>query len=550
MSRVRSKWFVLVALLLAFAVLGAACASQEPAAPDTGDDAGAPQQGGTMTFIAEQFPPHMQCDKADNNLAWCSYPQRAILAGAYEVKPDFSYGLDLLAEEAVVEEGPPMTLSYTIKDEAQWSDGTPVTSGDFEFTWQLFIDKKNEVIGRSGYEDIESAEIIDDKNIKFTFKDVFVPYKELFDTLYPKHVLEGEDWNTVWKNCICDPASGDPIGSGPFVLSEFRKNQQLTLVANENWWGEGGPYLDSIVMPYVAETQTEIQQLRGGEADMIYPSPQPELRALNDLAGVINEVGAGPSWQHLDFNFARPPLDELFVRQAIAYGIDRQGIVDQLITPLQPDASVLNNAIYMSNQAEYEAHFDVYAFDPDKATSLLEENGCTKGADGIYECDGERLSFDYLSTAGNKLRELMFQIIQANLKDVGIEVKNDFAEDPFGADGLSGSNYDMIQFAWVGSPDPQGNVEIFECKGSQNYQSYCNEEVSTLLQSTNQLFDAVERSAAFNAADAAMAEDVPILPLWQYPQVMAFHDNFHGLENNTTQWGPLWNAEQIWMEQE
>ena len=108
----------------------------------------------------------------------------------------------------------------------------------------------------------------------------------------------------------------------------------------------------------------------------------------------------------------------------------------------------------------------------------------------------------------------------------------------------------MIQFAWVGSPDPEGNIEIFKCEGSQNYQSYCNEEATEALEATNALFDPAERAASFNEADALMAEDLPILPLWQYPQAMAFHDNFHGLENNTTQWGPLWNAEQIWMEQE
>lgn len=541
---------MLVALLLAFAVFGAACASQEPTDTTQQDDAGEPQQGGTMTFIAEQFPPHMQCDKADNNLAWCSHPMRAILLGAYEVKPDFSYGLDLLAEEAVLEEGPPMKVTYKLIDEAQWSDGTPITAADFEYTWQMITDKKVEFISRAGYEKIESIEIADDKNFTFTFSEPYVPFKELFDTVYPAHVLEGEDWNTVWKNCICDPATGEPIGSGPFLLTEFRKNQQLTLEANENWWGEEGPYLDRIVMPYVPETQTEIQQLRGGEADMIYPSPQPELRALQGLAGIVNAVGAGPSWQHLDFNYARPPLDQLFVRQAIAHGIDRQGIVDQLIKPLFPEAGVLQQAIYMENQAEYEPHFDIYDFDPVKATTLLEDNGCTKGADGIYECDGEKLSFDYLSTAGNKLRELMFQIIQANLKAVGIEVKNDFAEDPFGPTGLSGSQYDIIQFAWVGSPDPEGNIEIFKCEGSQNYQSYCNEEVTEALEATNALFDPAERAASFNEADSLMAEDLPILPLWQYPQAMAFHDNFHGLENNTTQWGPLWNAEMIWMEQE
>ncbi len=551
MSLRRNKSFVFLTLLLAFMLLAAACAQQ---GDDTGADVtdeGEPQQGGTMTYISEQFTPHLMCDKADNNLAWCAYPMRAVLLGAYEVQPDFSYVPDLLAQEVEIDEGPPFTGTWTLKEEAQWSDGTPITSRDLEFTWETYTNPDNDVISREGYDQIESAEIVDEKTITFTFKDTYVPYRDLFDYVYPAHVLEDENWNNVWRRCVCNPDNGEPIASGPFVWSEFRPNQSFTLTANENWWGEEGPYLDEIFSPYVAETQTEIQQLRGGEVDMIYPSPQPELRALANIQGIVNEVGAGPSWQHLDFQFDHPLLGELWMRQAIAHAIDRQAIVDQLIIPIYPEGSVLNNNIYVSNQEEYEPHFDIYEYDPDRARQLMEDNGCTEGNDGIYVCNGERASFSYLSTAGNRLRELMFQIIQQNLQDAGIEVTNDFAEADvvFGPRGLTGKNYELIQFAWVGSPDPSGGNSIWICEGAQNYNNYCNEEVTKLIESTDRLLDPAERTAAYNQADELMAQDLPVLPLWQYPQPMAYDDAFHGFENNTTEWGPLWNAEQIWMEQ-
>jgi ABC-type transport system substrate-binding protein len=144
----------------------------------------------------------------------------------------------------------------------------------------------------------------------------------------------------------------------------------------------------------------------------------------------------------------------------------------------------------------------------------------------------------------------MYQIIQAELKDVGIEMRNDFGEADVVFTELSQHDYDVFQFGWVGTVDPFGSNAIFQCEGLQNYGDYCNQEVSDLLDKTNTILDPTERAATYNQADDLMAADVPVLPLWQAPQMLAFSDKFGGFINNTTTQGPIWNAADIYMKKQ
>lgn len=538
-----------VTLLIGAAILLAACAQQGAQDPQQ-SDAGEPQQGGTLTIAAEQFPPHLQCDKADNNLAWCSYFQGLSLLGAYDPQPDFTLApTELLTGEAQLEEGPPQIVTYNINPDATWSDGTPVTADDFIFTNETILNPKNEVVSREGYDQIKTVEAVDDKTVRVTFKKVYSGWKELFSPIYPAHVLEGQDWNSVWKSCLCDPDTGDPISNGPFLLTDWKKNQQWTFEPNPEWYGEG-PYLDKIVAPYIADTNTELQQLKGGEVDMIYPTYQLQLQELRELDGVTTEVAGGTFWQHLDLQADNPPLDQLFVRQAIAYGIDREALVDEFVRPLFPEAEVLNNAIFLPNQPTYEPNWDIYNYDPDKATALLEDNGCEKGSDGIYVCDGEKLSFSYKSTAGNELRELMFQVIQENLKEIGIEVQNDFGEADVVFGDLDKRNFEIFQFGWVGTLDPSSSKAINECGGDQNYVGACDPEADKLMAQAVSTLDPEAAAELWNQADAILAERVVgEIPLRQEPQPLAFRDYVIGAVVNATQGGPLWNAETIWIDQ-
>jgi peptide/nickel transport system substrate-binding protein len=105
-------------------------------------------------------------------------------------------------------------------------------------------------------------------------------------------------------------------------------------------------------------------------------------------------------------------------------------------------------------------------------------------------------------------------------------------------------------FAWVGNPDPSGSVEIHKCEGTQNFQAYCNEEVTDLLEESNTTVDPADRAAVMNEADSLMAEDLPILPMYQKPTFFAFNNELQNAIDNATQQGPTWNAQDWFLSDE
>jgi peptide/nickel transport system substrate-binding protein len=240
--------------------------------------------------------------------------------------------------------------------------------------------------------------------------------------------------------------------------------------------------------------------------------------------------------------------------------IDREAFIEQFILPIDPDAEPLNSIVYVTNQDEYEDHFGEYVeYDPERSRELLEEN-CEEGDDGIFECDGERASFEWVTTAGNERRELFFEFAQQQLREVGIEVNADFGEPAvvFSADVIAAGNWDLFNFAWVGSPDPLSNVELWGCFASeedrrtpgeefgfQNYHRFCpDESVSQALIDSQRAVDPDERAALMNEAGAGLAEDIPIFPLYQLPEILIHSEGFTGLEVNPTQMGPTWNVQE------
>jgi peptide/nickel transport system substrate-binding protein len=554
-GRARSrKSFLLASVLAAFALLAAACAD-EPERPGVVDPEEA-VEGGTVVFGADQEPAIMNPMLEEGNLFATTVVTETILEGAYMLTPDFEYVPWLIDGDAEVTEDP-FTVTYNIHPDAAWADGTPITAEDWEFTWETIMNEDYTITSRDGYDQITQAEIIDDKTIRFHFDDVYAPWRNLFsvtERILPKHELEGEDFNTVWNDEIT-------LGSGPFEFDEWRRGSQASVVRNDNYWGENNAYLDEIIFRFIEDSAAQIQQLRGREIDMLYPQPELEHPGqIEAIEAIEFEVSPGTVWEHLDFQLGIPPLDQLYVRQAIAHGIDREAIVNQLILPIQEDAEVLQSVIYVPNQDEYEPAFDIYDYDPDRAVGLLEENGCTRGGDGIYECEGERLSFNWVTTAGNERRELTFEIVESQLREIGVEIEADFgdAAEVFGRVLPTGQTDDpqwaLFNFAWVAAPDPVDGNTVWQCverddddqliQGFLNYTGYCSEEVTDLIRQTDTILDPDERAAVYNRANELIAQDLPVLPLYQWPLLFAWYDDIVGPIDNPTLQGPTWNAGQ------
>jgi peptide/nickel transport system substrate-binding protein len=520
---------------IALIVAGAAVGARERSA------------SGSVVFGAEQEPPCLNGALDACNNTWTSWTSGIALSGLYIERPDFTFVPYMADGPAKVSKGRPFAITVRIKKKARWSDGKPVSADDLIFTWRLIIDPKNELAGRSGWDSIARAVKINAKTVKFVFKKPYGPWKiMLLQSIYPRHALAGVDFNTVWHTDYKNPKTGVEMASGPYKLSSYTKGQSMTMVRNASFFGKR-PGLDRITFRFITVTDSEIQAIRGSEVDVIYPQPQLQLADLRSVSGLKIESNAGAQLEHIDFSTSskssNPLLGQRWFRQAIAYSLDRPGMVRQLFRTLSPRLGILNNLSYTSQQKQYVAHFKRYTRNLKKVTSLFQSHGCRKGGDGIWSCDGRKASVRFGTTTGNRLRELCVEILQQQAKTAGIEFRSDSQPSRLLFGRLPTENYDLALFAWVGTGDPAGQTDVYGIGGGSNWKGYQSAAVTRLFKAADAELNPKKRIALVNKADAILANDMVALPLYQKPTYFVYRSKLRHLRDNPSLMGPTWNTE-------
>src|SRR6266540_4149088 len=427
-----------------------------------------------------------------------------ILASAYHVVGKEGRSVpDLIVGDPKITTTP-FSLTYTIKKKARWSDGTPITARDFVFTWQVLARSTFKIPDetREQYEPIAHAKILGPKRVRFVFRNPVLEWKDLFAPVLPQHALTGEDFDKVWRDQIDNPKTGRPISSGPFIFESWSRGSRLTLARNDEYWGKKA-HLDRLVFRFLL----------------------PEFGAQGD-----------------------PALKKPFVRQAIAHAIDRRSLTSQLFREIAPGLKTGQSAVYLPFQRGYRPHWNLWTYSPQKAIRLLRSHDCRTGSDGIFSCQGRRLSFRFASTAGSVLRERTFDLIEPELRRVGIDLVKAFSPRQLFFDTLlPQGDWDLALFAWFYGLDPAGvGLEnIWGCKGSNNVTGYCNHKVTTLLRTASAQRKASLRARLLNRADALMARDLPTLPLFVRPGYVIYNSRIRNVK-----WNPidaLWNAQDWWI---
>jgi peptide/nickel transport system substrate-binding protein len=538
-------------VLAALAIVTTGSASQQ-----------SPKALGTVIFGAEQEPGILNTDIIGGNLFWGAEVVSPVFPTAYRVYPDFSFRPELAS--ATVQTGP-FRLTYHINKKAVWYEaggGTkPITAQDFITGWHIIMTKDFKILSQVGYEDIKSAKVINSKTVRFTFTKPFAGWRTMFSSqvVVPTSAVQGEDFNKVWINDMNDPKTGKPISGGPFYMPNggWNRGKDLTLLRNPKYWGPKAK-LAKAVYRFLPDTNTTAEAIRGREVDVIYPQPQLFLVPLRHTSGIKVQVGRGPIFEHIDFNMGfgkgpfNPLLKELYMRQSIGYGIDRNAVVQALYTKtdIAPGLPVLNDPIILTASKYYKAHWKGYTHNAKKSISILRAHGCTggpatPGAGGVYTCNGTKAIFKFKWRSGNQLRQLSFEAMQAQLKDVGIQLVADDTPNALSQD-LPNGNFDIILFAWVGTPDISGWDAIYGCRSGSdhaqdNNQGYCDQKVDRLLVAANHQLNAAQQYATTNAALAQMETQVPTIPLFQKPTYLIYRTVMSGLIENPTSEGPVWN---------
>lgn len=538
-------------VLVAAAAITSGCGSS---AETASADPDAPKQhGGTATIGMDQEPQCLNSIIQCGSMAATSMINDSLFEGLLRIDAEGQYTPGLAVEVPTRENGlvvenadGSMDVTMHINEKAVWSDGTPIQCDDVAFNWSTRMDDRWQIVSRKGWELITAVECPDELTPIFRFKEAYAPYLGIVGAApLPKHVLEGKDFNTFFNSSI-------PISSGSFLFDHWDRSVEVVLKRNPKYWAAGKddvPYLDDVRYVFVADTNTLKIQLRTGEVDVISPPPDSTLK--EELEGFPRgdfQIEPGIYWEQIAFNNAKAPTNDPNVRQAIARSIDRPQITD---TVLRGQAEVLDSTILPAQKAYYIPAWGGVKNDPKEAARYLEKSGWKRSGQ-YYEKGGKTLTVEFKTTAGNNLRLKVAQLLQQRLKSNGIKMSITL-EPPnvfFGQSTLQGT-YDMALWAWSSGPDPS-QASLFSCdsipteandyNGQNNYR-YCNEEVSALLKKSDVTPSVPERAKLLREVQEQMAADMPLLPLFQRPETLAYTDRMRGLDVNPMG-GLVWNVQQ------
>jgi peptide/nickel transport system substrate-binding protein len=544
MRNLRSaRWIVLI---LGLALVAAACGGG-------GGGGGAPKvatkQGGTLNYGADQEPTGFNNNTSKDNGTSVANVMINVLPQTFHLTPDFKVAMNTdLLESAEQTSSNPQTIVYKIKQSAVWSDGVPVSADDFIYLWKNLNGtiKDNDVATTTGYDQVQSVTGSDNgKTVTVVYKTPFSDWKSLFcsgNFLLPAHYVSKQPggWNTG-----LDKHPEKIPSAGPFKVQNYTPGQSLTLVRNDKYFGKK-PNLDSIVFRFLPESTTQPAALQNNEVDLIYPQPQLDMvQQVKALPDVKSEINLGPTFEHLDFNFKNQFLSDVAVRKAIATGINVEELVKRTVGQFASNVKPLGNRLWMPFQEPYQDHFGQYGKgDVAGAQKLLDDAGYTKGSDGIYTKGGKKISLRFSTTAGNKLRETQGELFQAQMKQVGIDIKiaNLDSQKLFG-DALPNGNFDIADFAWVGGPFAvSGNRDIYRSGAGSNYGQYANPKVDQLFAQAGAEFDQNKVAELLNQVDQTVTDDMATIPLYNKPTFLAVRNTFVNVSDNATQDGPFWNS--------
>src|SRR6266850_3534743 len=377
-------------LLIALAAVGlvvAACGTPPPAATTSSapsaSAAATPTRGGTAIIAVWQEPSTLAAHYANQTVT--DVVNFGVIEGLTSTTTDGDYipnlakSVPTLANGGakVSADGKKLDVTWELKPGVKWSDGTPLTSADIKYTWEIWM-KDPKTNSRTGFSEIESIDLPNDVIAVVHYKSVYAPYPNNFFSLMPKALLEKE----------ADISKTDyvrrPLGTGPFKITEFKTDESITLEKNTNYRDTSKPYLDKIIFKSVPSSQIGLAQLKAGEVQAMWnltEAQTPEVEKESSLALLVVqgptveriELNTAENKEYPDPNSVHPVLGDIAVRKALLYATPKQQLIDKLLFgKAKPGSSPVSQgwAAYKGTQEGY---------DPAKANSTLDAAGWTKG---------------------------------------------------------------------------------------------------------------------------------------------------------------------------
>ena len=449
------------------------------------------------------------------------------------------------------------TVTFTLRPGLKWSDGQPLDARDVDFSWKLWANPKAAAYNTTPFADIASADVSNNNlTITFHLKSPFVSFVSQWADgglagPLPAHVFSSMAPDAIIKS----PDNLNPhVVSGPFMMSESKPGDHYTIARNPNYYlaSQGLPYLDKVVFRIVTDQNTILTDAQAGTIDSAWFLDVTKALAYQSLSN-YQTIGDGGgtgknsySWEAIWINFNNKILGgNPEVRQAMAMAVDQQSLI-QVARRGFASARCQDHAPVQV--PGYTANLTCPKFDLSAANSLLKSKGWVMGSDGVYAKNGQRLEFQYSTTAGNLWRSDDQLINQANFKKIGIklDIQNYPASTFFGSflpAGVPGK-YDIAEFAESGSYDPDNSI-LLTCaeKGSGNLAFYCSQQMDALQKQQLSTGDTTARQTAFDGINNLEVTDYPFILEFGAPDLAVYKK---GANNYLPTAVGLGSTENIW----
>jgi peptide/nickel transport system substrate-binding protein len=532
---------LLAGVLSAAAVVTAGCGGDAKPAPDaaTGPQRGGQVVIGTTSDIGGINPVILP------GVVITSEVIRQLFLPLVEEQPDFQTLKPRLAASWEFSDDH-RQLTFHLRPDVLWSDGTPVTADDVAFTYQAWVSPETAFEGAYALEGVERVEVLDATTVRFDFTE---PYStQLLDVaagavILPKHAwgaLPFSEWRTQ-----ADWFLDHLVTNGPFRLASWTPQQEVVLERNPFYYDKPLPYLDRVVVRVVPEQTNQLTQLLNGQLDYVLqlsPDDVPQVEANPDTR-MISYWTRG--YNGLGWNLARPPFDDVRVRRALTLGIDRSTLVESiwgpygrvLATPIPPDV--------------WAHHPDIspLPYDPDAARRLLDEAGWVDGnGDGVREKDGRPFSIRLLTNAGNLQREDALVLIQQQLARVGVEAQPEILEINSLVEKAYAGDFDGLLMGWTlpTTFDFRFAFHSSEAEGGNNFIGYRNPEMDELLTAIRAQPSIEDTGPLLARLQTMLHEEQPYTFLWQSKRLVGVRNRVHDVRPNHLH--NLFNLRQWWVD--
>lgn len=431
-----------------------------------------------------------------------------------------------------------MDVTWKLRPEVTWHDGTPHTSADVKFTVEAINSPAYNPESTDGFDRITSVDTPDPLTAVLHYKEIYAPYQLQFvrGTL-PKHVLEGRDIDTA------NDYNRAPLGTGPYTVAEWKSGEFIRLEAVPQYWQGRPAAIRTLTFRFIANTNTRINQLKSGEVDMVVMFPWDKHREVAAIPGVSVHRIDGNGYEHVTLNQrAFPAFADVRVRQALTHAVDRGLISTTILEGLAP---VTHGPVQPVSWA-HNPQVRQYAFDPARARALLDEAGWkdTNG-DGVRDKGGQPFRFTLITQAGFAVRENVAQVLQRQFKDVGVEAAVQLH------DGTSisklwfeGKFHAMLHW-WQLPADPE--LTLFFAKdrmppSGRNINAVTDDALTNLVYAADRAVSQSERKRILGDAQARIAELAIEIPLYGVTKLDAVPTRLKGFTGNPTNTGPFWNV--------